>query len=245
VVSSRYQKAELVALGLEPRRISLLPNLIPRDKLERVPREAARAQLGLAPGRLIAYVGHYNHVKGVDVLVRAFQRLAPQFPDLRLVLAWSGVGVSRPLESLLRQLALDGRVLQLGRLRVPDLLGASDVAVLPYRLTIGQAVYPAVLLEALAANVPVVTSDLPVLRELTEGGQTALLAPPDDPDALAEAIGRVLRDPDLLRRMREAQARWLQQTHPQRVVKDYERLYQQVTAEQAAVLCPACDRERI
>ncbi len=234
IVSSKYQKAELVALGVAPERIRLLGNVLPEDKLTHAPRETVRASL--PPGRILTYVGHYNHVKGVDVLLRAFRTLAPHYPDLHLVLAWSGIGSSRPVMELQREEAFAGRVVQLGQLRVPDLFGASDVVVLPYRLTIGQAAYPATLLEAFAANVPVVTSDLPLLRELTLGGKTALLTPPEDASALAMAIECVLNEPRRVAQMLAAQRQWVQQIQPPRVVKEYEQLYEQVVAHRATVV---------
>ena len=241
VVSSQYQKTELISLGVAPEHIHLLPPILPRDKLMRAPHETMRA--ALPAGRLVTFVGHYNHVKGVDVLIRAFQALAPRAPEARLVLAWSGVGSNRRVAQLLADRALAGRVIQLGQVRVPDLLSGSDVVVLPYRLTIGQAAYPATLLEVFAANVPLVTSDLPLLRELTDGGKTALLVPPDDPFALAAAIERVLNEPALAAQMVAAQRELVQQIQPLRVVQEYERLYGQIIARQARVLRPAPDRE--
>jgi phosphatidylinositol alpha-mannosyltransferase len=125
------------------------------------------------------------------------------------------------------------------------LLAASDVVALPYRLTLGQAVFPAALLEALAANVPVVTSDLPLLRELTNHGKTALLAPPENPSALARAIERVLAEPHLVYGMLASQQEWLERNQPQRVVRDYERLYQQIATSQTTVLQPAGHRANL
>ena len=241
VVSSQYQKTELISLGVAPEHIYSLPPILPGDKLMRAPRETMRA--ALPAGRLVTFVGHYNHVKGVDVLIRAFQALAPRAPEARLVLAWSGVGSNRRVAQLLADRALAGHVIQLGQVRVPDLLSGSDVVVLPYRLTIGQAAYPATLLEVFAANVPLVTSDLPLLRELTDGGKTALLVPPDDPFALAAAIERVLNEPALAAQMVAAQRELVQQIQPLRVVQEYERLYGQIIARQARVLRPAPDRE--
>jgi glycosyltransferase involved in cell wall biosynthesis len=235
LVSSKYQKAELRTLGVASPRISLVPNLMPCDKLAHGSREAFRTRRNLSSARVITYVGHYNHVKGVDVIADAFLPLAARFPDLHLVLAWSGLGKSRGVERMLRDPAMSGRVTQLGHVNVPELLAASDIVVLPYRLTIGQAVYPAALLEAIAANVPLVTSDLPVLRELTNQGQTALLAPPEDPVALAGAVERLLTTPGLAHQMTTAQGEWMQRNHPQRVVRDYERLYEQVTPQLATV----------
>ncbi len=241
VVSTAFQKAELVSLGASPDRIRLLPPVLPLDKLARPPRDGQRSRF--PPGRLVTYIGHYNPVKGVDVLVRAFQMLAPCYPDLRLALAWSGIGEKPYVEALLRGGWSEGRVLQLGQVDVPDLLAASDVVALPYRMTIGQAAYPAVLLEALAANVPVVTTDLPLLRELTDGGTSALLVPPDDPAALAMGIERILNEPIFTRQLLEAQRQQAQRFQPQCAAREYEQLYEQVIAGQAAVLCPAGNRE--
>jgi glycosyltransferase involved in cell wall biosynthesis len=117
----------------------------------------------------------------------------------------------------------------LGQVRVSDVLAASDMVVLPYRLSVGQAAYPASLLEALAANVPVVTTDLPLLRELTRDGATALLVPREDPVALAAGIERVLNEPLLVQKMLEAQRDWAREIQPERAVQEYERLYVQVT----------------
>ncbi len=239
IVNSQYQKAELVSLGVQPDRISTLPIILPCDKLTR----AQPVQANPMPsGRLITYLGHYNHVKGVDTLVRAFQIISPRWSDLRLVIGWSGIGAR---DRVKRMLSGNDRVVELGHLRVPELFAASDLIVLPYRLTIGQAAFPATLLEAIAANVPVVTSDLPLLRELTEGGTTALLTPPDDPVALAASIERVLSDPSLVAQMQERQRRWMGQMQPEHGIKEYERLYEQIAARQAAVLCPAEDRKSV
>jgi glycosyltransferase involved in cell wall biosynthesis len=242
LVSSTYQKTQLLALGIPPRRIDLVPNLLPYDKLVHIPAETARARLDLPAGRLLVYFGHYNHIKGVDVLVDAFRLLAHRFDDLKLVLAWSGVGHSPQVDALQQDPVLGKRVIQLGRVNVPELLAASDVVVLPYRLTIGQAVYPAALLEAMTANVPVVTSDLPLLRELTLSGETAELAAPEDPSALARAICVTLLNPARVQQMQSAQREWTRNHRPQHVVQDYERLYFQLLAPETRVLQPARNR---
>lgn len=239
IIHSEYQKSELIAMGVQPDRISTLPIILPRDKLTRA---QSTQETPLPDGRLITYAGHYNHVKGVDTLVSAFQMISPRYPDLRLVLAWSGVGAQHRVQ---RMIGSNDRIVELGHLRVPELFAASELVVLPYRLTIGQAAFPATLLEAIASNVPIVTSDLPLLRELTEGGSTAFLAPHDDPAALARTIEMVLGNPSLVEQMKERQRRWMEQIQPQHVIKEYERLYGQVTARQAAVLLPARDRESV
>ncbi|MCL4487422.1 MAG: glycosyltransferase [Chloroflexi bacterium] len=242
LVNSQYQKEELAGLGLPAEQVHIVPPILPMAKLER---GTDKMRALFPPGRIITYLGHYHHVKGVDILLHAFQSLAPRFPDLYLALAWSGVGSARRVEQILSEPQLRGRVYPLGQVRVPDLLAVSDAAVLPYRLTIGQAAFPAALLEAMAALVPVVTTDLPLLREFTEGGRRALLVPPDDPTALAGGIERVLTQKALVSQMLESQRRWAREIEPSRAVRVYEELYQRLCANQAAVLRPARDREQL
>lgn len=244
VVNTQYQREELLSLGTSPERIAVIPNVLPRDKMASNPERAAAPT---RPGRrLITYVGHYNPVKGVDVLVRAFKLLAQRYPDLHLALAWSGIGAPKRVHALLKEPGLAGRVSELGHVQVPELMRESSVVVLPYRMTIGQAAPPATLLEAIAANVPIVTTDLPVLRELTDGGKTALLVPPDDAAALAAGIERLLSDGLLAQNMIAAQREWSQTIQPAQLVKEFEQLYTRVIEKRkASILLPAAHRERV
>lgn len=242
IVNTQYQKDELITLNISPERVHVLPPVLPSDKWERGTDEMRSL---FPPGRIITYIGHYNHVKGVDVLLRAFQTLAPRFPDLHLALAWSGVGSIHPLEPLLSDPGLRGRVYSLGLVRVPDLMAVSDLVVLPYRLTIGQAAFPAALFEAMAACAPVVTTDLPLLRELTDQGARAFLVPPDDSAALAGGMEYVLTQPPLVKQMQQAQRQWAYEIDPPVAAREYEQVYDQVCGRQTAVLRPQRDREQI
>jgi phosphatidylinositol alpha-mannosyltransferase len=98
-------------------------------------------------------------------------------------------------------------VIELGRSDVGQLFCAADVVALPYRFSIGQAAYPGTVLEAMWCGAPIVTSDLPLLRELADGGRTAMLARPGDPRSLAENIVSLLTDPNRRAGLVEAQRR--------------------------------------
>lgn len=243
VVSSELQRRELRALGHPPERIAVLPNLIDRSKLRPQPTAAARAALGLPARRLVGYVGHFHDVKGVPCLVEAFALLRRTQPDVHLVLAWSGIGDPAPVHRAVQQLGLTSCVTVLGRAPLAAVLSACDVLALPYRTTMGQAAFPAVLLEAMALGVPLVTSDLPLLREVVEPERTALLAPPGDPQALAACLERLLAGPDLCAAMVAAQLQHTARSlNPPRLAAEYVELYQHVLARQAPVLQPATHR---
>jgi glycosyltransferase involved in cell wall biosynthesis len=127
--------------------------------------------------------------KGVDVAVRALAQLREVEPAAELVVLGEGPERER-LERLAR--GLDVPVHLLGR--VPDVaawLGRADVLVHPARWEgFGLA-----LLEGMLAQLPVVATNVSSIPEIVADGQTGLLVPPDDQDALADALARVLADP--------------------------------------------------
>lgn len=244
VVASAFQAAELAAAGAPPERITTIPNLFDWARLTKD--DPVDGQLGeLPPDRpRIGYIGHFNHVKGVDLLVRALPEIGARYPDARLILAWSGLGDARPIQQAIAQTGLADRVTILGRVAVGSFLSRCDVCVLPYRLTIGQAAFPGLVLEAMAAGVPLVTSDLPLLCELVGKDQVARLARPEDPLDLARQICALLDDPAGGRAMVERQRRTITaRLSPTLLVRRYEELYENTLvgagAGQAHVLSAA------
>ena len=146
---------------------------------------------GEGPGPRIATVGLMNEAKGHAVLLRAFARVHPRHPEARLAVVGTG-----PLEARLRELAFElgigDRVVFPGyREDVPALLKELDLFVLP---SLWEGL-PYVLLEAMAAGVPVVATDVNGSRDVVRNGETGLLAPPGDEEALAGAVLRLLDRP--------------------------------------------------
>jgi phosphatidylinositol alpha-mannosyltransferase len=138
-------------------------------------------------GGRILFVGRDEPRKGLRVLLDAFHRL-PGEPRLVLVGPQGSFGE---------------RVRALGRLAEADLrceLARADVLVAP---SLGGESFGLVLLEAMAAGLPVVASDIPGYRELVPG-EAGRLVPPADPDALAAALEGLLADSELRRRLGEA-----------------------------------------
>jgi glycosyltransferase involved in cell wall biosynthesis len=126
--------------------------------------------------------------KGVDVAVRALSLLSEQHTDLQLVVLGEGSERTQ-LESLARELGVPVHLPG----RVPDVaawLRRANVLVHPVRWEgFGLAV-----LEAMLAGLPVVASRVSSLPELVADGETGVLVPPDEPDALAQGIARALSD---------------------------------------------------
>jgi glycosyltransferase involved in cell wall biosynthesis len=203
---SRAIEQELKAAGYPRPRIHYIPNGVripaPRDEASR--REAREALATLhadlnvpewAP--LGFYTGRLHAGKGLSDLVAAWEPILARWPNARLCLAGDGP-YRTALEEQIEARNLGGRVILAGTFdSVDELLAAADVFVLP-SLEEGMSL---ALLEAMAAGLPVVATDIPGNRDLVTDAQHGLLVPPARSDALAAAIQRVLDDPELAARL--------------------------------------------
>ncbi|MDJ0380502.1 glycosyltransferase [Streptomyces sp. G-G2] len=163
-------------------------------------RKAARAGLplpaGFADGAPLAVcVGRLCEQKGQDVLLRAWPELLGALPGARLVLVGDGPDAER-----LRRTAPPGVFFAGAAPDIRPWLRAADLVVLPSRWE-GMALAP---LEAMACGRPVLVSDVSGARESLPPGQGRLcLVPPEDPTALAKALGLLLAEPRLLTELGE------------------------------------------
>ncbi|MSQ24235.1 MAG: glycosyltransferase family 1 protein [Chloroflexi bacterium] len=240
VVSSEYQRRELVGLGYPDHRVDVIANLIDYKKLTKGPRLAARSALGLPDAPLVVFAGHYHDVKGHDLLIEAFREVVRERPEARLVFAWSGIGNRSKVQAQIAAAGLSSHFIELGRVAIGDLFSAADLVVLPYRFSIGQAAFPGTVLEAMWLGVPLVTSRLPLLRELVEDGREGLLANPGDPADLAQQMVRLLNDEALCERMVEAQQEKMQNGFSAaRLAEAYVSTYERALEGQTRVLQPA------
>lgn len=200
VVPSTVIATAVSGLGVPADRIHLVPNGadVPATRQPRPPG---------APERYLAYVGALQPWQGVDVLLRAFARLA-DLPELRLVICSSVPEPrSRPLRRLAERLGVADRVLWRYTLPHADVaawLAHAELSVAP--LTAGQrnldqGCSPLKIWESMAAGTPVVASDLPVVRELVTDGEHGRLVRPDRPAELARAVRIMLEYPDATRQM--------------------------------------------
>jgi len=196
-------KMELVARGLEPEKITVVPNALPEHMFERANADAVadlRKRLDLGNGRTIGFFGSFFEWEGIDVLVEAMPAVLASVPDACLLLAGGGRQEVR-LRRRAAELGIDRAVVFAGRLSSADVracYGAADLMVFPrisMRLT--EMVTPLKPLEAMAQRVPVLASGVGGHRELIDDGRTGYLYPAGDRDALIRRIVELLgtRDP--------------------------------------------------
>ena len=176
------------------------------DRYDTLPsRGSARRELGLPEGEfLIGYVGRLHTMgmaKGVEQLLDAVARL----PESPVTVAVVG-GPADHVEALRRRWRRlgqpDHRLVAPGQVaseRVPLWLAALDVGAIPFPVTphFARCASPLKMFEYLAAGLPIVASNLPALAEVLVDGESALLTPPEDVEALTAALDRLRRDPVL------------------------------------------------
>ena len=200
----------LAACGLPRAKIEVIPNGIDLERFGQASggRSEARASFGLTDSAfVVATAARLSREKGVDTLLHA----ASQRTGMTFLVAGEG-----PLLSTLKKQA-PMNVRLLGRLEdVLPLLGAADVFAVPSRRE-GQGI---AALEAMAAGIPIVASRVGGLADMLTDGETALLVPPDDPDALAAALSRLKSDVRLRTRLSANAAPLVREKYDVRVMLD-------------------------
>ncbi len=193
VAVSSALKQELVRTGTRADLVTVVPNGIDPRAFRRDPakREPTRAELGLAPDEIVVgAVGRLERQKRFDLLMEAVARLLKAWPRLRLVIAGDG-GLKQDLEALRAQLDLGDRCLLLGHQHdIPRLHHALDLFV----QASDHEGSPNVVLEAMALETPIVTTDAGGTADLVTDGEHGIVIRPGEIEALCGGIGRVLND---------------------------------------------------
>ncbi len=174
-------------------RVEVIPNGVDTAPFAHPAAPVPRASLGFADDDVvIVYVGRVAPEKNSVRLAEAFARASRQVPSLRLLVI--GDGPSREvLEDVLAETGVAERARFTGMVpysRIPDYEAAADV----FATASVSEVHPLVVLEAMAAGLPIVGVIGPGVSDTVEDGVTGLLAPTDDVDELASRLVRVAGD---------------------------------------------------
>jgi glycosyltransferase involved in cell wall biosynthesis len=153
-----------------------------------------------APFRILC-VARLVEKKGIPVLIKACRRLLDRRVEFRVDIV--GTGDLHPhLQNVIRGMDLQSRVRLLGprrQLEVAEHCRRSHLFVLPSIIGSNgdREGLPSAMVEALASGLPVVTTSLSGMQEVVQNGSNGVLVAPEDPDALAEALERLIRNPDV------------------------------------------------
>ncbi len=197
IAVSRSLATDLVEIGVERRRIVVIPNGFDSERFFPVG-EGSSTRSDWAK---FLWVGRMSPEKNVPTLVSAFNVVAERYPKSKLTLVGNGI-VRAEIEALIERYGLTSSVELLGNVpseHIPEIMREHDVFVLP-SLSEGLSVS---VLEAMASGLPVIVAAVGGLPEIIKNSQNGYLIDPRDILGLSEVMMQLLRDPALRQRLAE------------------------------------------
>ncbi|NPV85273.1 MAG: glycosyltransferase family 4 protein [Anaerolineae bacterium] len=198
----RQKLEQRFGLHLTPDEIIIAPNGVDLERYQGLPSpQESRSQLGLPKAPTALYSGHFYRGRGMGILFE----LAQRFPQIYFV--WAGglpedraYWQQRLDAASIRNVALVGFI---ENSRLPLYQAAADILLMPYERVIAgssggnsaEICSPMKMFDYMASGRAILSSDLPVIREVLNE-ENALLCPPEQPEAWATALQRLLVDPD-------------------------------------------------
>ena len=231
IVPSSAMQTRLHSYGVDTS-MHILPTGIPVETFAHGDRAAFRARHGIAPDRPVAlFVGRVAHEKNIGFLLQALRHALVRCPHLLLVIAGEGPAVA-DLRTQANQMQLQNAVQFIGYLErkheLPSCYAAADLFAFASR-TETQGL---VLLEAMAAGLPVVALSDMGTRDILDPGQGSL-SPPADAQAFGQALAELLGNPQRLQAMRDEALSYAQTWSDRTMAARLAALYQSLLLEAA------------
>jgi glycosyltransferase involved in cell wall biosynthesis len=230
---SDHVRHYLIERGVPANRVATVysPIVLPAP----VEHSTLRDELGLADDDIVVgCVAVMRATKGHKDLIDAMVPLMTSRPKLHLVFIGGGSPVFEQTQDYIAQLGLQHRIHLMGMRRdVPNLLAGFDV----FALATQQEASGTVYVEAQASGLPVVGTNVGGVSEMFRDGVTGILVPPKNPEALTNALQRLIDDPDLRHRMGEAGRKMVWEEavfSPARLAESTEAVYLKWLAERGA-----------
>lgn len=226
-VVSQVMKSMVVDMGISSDKVQVLPMGV--DLKQRfTPDETITRNTGE-----LLFVGRLVEKKGVRILLEAMPLVLAKHPVVNLIVVGSG-----PLEGELREITerlnISSRVEFIGMLpqnQLPQLYRRATLAVFPFVVAISgdQEGFGLVQVEAMGCGCPVIASDLPAIHDSITHEENGLLVPSGNPDALADAILRLLDDADWrLEFARQGRKNAVEKFDWEVIAEKYSKLYDDV-----------------
>ncbi|MBU0476961.1 glycosyltransferase [bacterium] len=217
-VSKGVKNFTIEKAGIPEHKLKIVENGIPDSFLDAVTSYRNKKAHSL----IVGTVARLSEQKGIEYLLYASERVIKQFPDITFIIAGKGPLASQ-LEELSGKLNISRNVKFIGfRKDIPELLSVIDIFVLP-SLWEGM---PNVVLEAMAAGKPAIATDTGGSKDIIDNNINGVLVEPENSEALAEAILKLLKNPDERERLGKAAEQRVKEKFPiDKMVSKTEQIY--------------------
>lgn len=195
-VTTHRLKEEAEKIGVSPHHIYRVPNYVNTQSFSPdVDGSGIKKRMGILDKKALIYIGRLVPFKGLDMLIESFSFLHREEKDVVLVIV--GVGqLEEKLKKLCKHLMVNQSVFFVGSIphnEIPLYLAMADVFV----TTSYREGHPKALIEAMSAEKPIVATRVPGIEDVLEDGKTAILVEAGNPQAVVEALKRLIRDQKL------------------------------------------------
>jgi colanic acid biosynthesis glycosyl transferase WcaI len=216
--------------GRRPERVRVIPNFVDTELIRPMPRENSyRSELGLGSKTVVMYAGNVGYSQSLDLLLEAAGALAHD-PDVVFVI--NGGGSARlELEQQAKGLPNVRFVDMQPKERLPEVLAAADVHVVPLKRGLARSSVPSKTYSILAAARPLIASVDPgtEVARIVERAGAGVAVPPDDPEAFTKAVVRLVGVADELVAMGAAGRAFVERwASPAAVAAQYEALFDEL-----------------
>lgn len=221
---SRYLREKTLTNYNIQKEIDVIPNFVDLEEYQHVDPIAVRRKLGLTDRRVLMHVSNFRAVKRVQDVIRIFDIVNKKIPS-ELILVGDGPDRSN-CEMLVRELGLQGHVKFLGKqIELREILSAADLFLIPSQ----QESFGLSALEAMACEVPVISSSVGGLPELVLHNQTGYIAEIGDVERMAKYALELLTN-ETKRQLfaKEGRKRAEQNFNLEKIVSEYEKHYEKV-----------------
>ena len=215
--------------GIPPKRVVLIKSGVDVESFHPVDEKTKagnRGSYGFGPEPLVGIIARLSDVKGQDILIAAMKKVVERIPEARLLIAGAGK-TEMTLKNITKSLRLEDSVVFLPMVdKTQEILSLLDVFVMPSR----QEGLGLSIMEAQAAGLPVVASNVGGIPSLIEHGKTGILVETGNSQVLAEAIISLLQDKNKMRQLGAAARDFIQQNHCAEVMVDKTlKFYEELT----------------
>ncbi|HKQ43988.1 MAG TPA: glycosyltransferase [Rhizomicrobium sp.] len=227
ICSSQVEQKHGAGLGISPHKLTVIANGSAAAPL--AGRQESRAALGLpADAVVVGFIGRMEDQKAPQYLIDAALPLLPELPQLHLLMIGDG-SKRRLLENRVRDAGLADRVSWLGAVNAREFTAAMDI----FALSSLYEGFAYVLIEALHAGLPIVSTPVGGSEESIMPGENGLIVPHGSPALMAAALRQLVSDPELRRAMAQASATRASRFTIAGMVDAIESLYRGKTANAA------------
>jgi PEP-CTERM/exosortase A-associated glycosyltransferase len=206
-------KNDLIRRGIPAEKITPVFNGVNPDDFKTVPPDPEfQEQWGLKDKTIIGFIGSFYRYEGLDLLVKAFAKIATERENAVLLFVGGGE-MAQELKTIADSLGVADRLFMPGRIpheRVPGVYAMIDVLAYPrYSMRLTELVTPLKPLEAMAMGKPLIASDIGGHRELIRNNETGLLFKAGDVGRLAASLMKILDDTELRETLKKQGPLWV------------------------------------